>query len=356
MDLVTQIVLGAAVGQFGYQRVLKRRAIAYGALAGLVPDLDIIVKLFSDPYSEILYHRGITHSLFFGPVVGPFLGYLLWRMHGKQLDHLKAWIGLMIASLLTHPLLDFFTVYGTQLLSPFSNHRFGISGVAVVDPFYTIPLMLSILVGLLCAKRLRLSCIVSGITLLFTTAYLFIGVAINDRIFERVTEQLERGHAPFYRLNVYTTLLQLPLRRVVVHTEDEVGVGFLSYFDKGPIQWAKQKKAEPSLLRKIIHTRDYQIFSWFCNNDMCAMAKPLGADRFEIVVTDLRYGGWDETTFGLWGLHTVVNSKGDILQPIKKAGINRTGFMKGSWISEIFTKAFSLTEWFLMNGQQKKLN
>src|SRR5919106_876172 len=144
MDPVTQGVLGAAFGQAAFAHRLGRRAVGWGALGGLAPDLDLLVIPALGPLAEFRYHRGLTHALWFGPVVGSLLGWAVWRWHARRGreggEGPGPWIGLFVLALFTHPLLDLFTTYGTQLLWPFSRHRFAIDAVAILDPLYTVPL------------------------------------------------------------------------------------------------------------------------------------------------------------------------------------------------------------------------
>jgi membrane-bound metal-dependent hydrolase YbcI (DUF457 family) len=130
MDSITQSLLGAVVAQAGFRRTLGGRAVVAGAVLGAVPDLDVVAGLFG-PYANWLHHRGVTHSIFFGPIAGPLFGWGLWcffRWRAPRRgepetrsspEQLRAWIWLSIFALFTHPLIDLFTSYGTQLLAPY---------------------------------------------------------------------------------------------------------------------------------------------------------------------------------------------------------------------------------------------
>ena len=151
MDSLTQAVLGGAVGTAVAGKTLGRRAVAWGALAGTLPDLDILAYPFLDTAGELIVHRGVTHGLAFGLVAGPLLGWLAVRLGRWRADRAgraapdvpwRTWAALWTAALVTHPLLDVFTVYGTQLLAPFSRHPFAVGSVFIIDPFYTVPLAL----------------------------------------------------------------------------------------------------------------------------------------------------------------------------------------------------------------------
>jgi inner membrane protein len=104
MDLITQGLLGAVVGQAGFQKKLGRKAISIGAAIGLLPDFDIFARLLPDICSEMLYHRGFTHSLFFAPLVAPIAGWISAKRNNYE--QLSTWISLWFWCLITHPSLD----------------------------------------------------------------------------------------------------------------------------------------------------------------------------------------------------------------------------------------------------------
>ena len=144
MDIVTQVALGGAIGQAGF-RELGRRGVAFGALCGLTPDLDGLWAA-GDPWQNLVTHRGPSHSLVVLPLVAIPLGWLGWRLMGRR-GRPQTWIHLAFWALITHPLLDTCTTYGTQLLAPLSDMRFSWDVVAIVDLFYSLPLFAAIVVG-----------------------------------------------------------------------------------------------------------------------------------------------------------------------------------------------------------------
>jgi len=81
MDSVTQMLFGATIGQAGFRRRLGRKALVAGAVLGSIPDMDVVVGWFAGPFASWEHHRGLTHSLFFGPVIGPLIGWGIWRLH-----------------------------------------------------------------------------------------------------------------------------------------------------------------------------------------------------------------------------------------------------------------------------------
>jgi hypothetical protein len=119
MDPLTHGLLGASLGQALSGPALGRRALPWGAVLGMAPDVDILLGT-SNPFAEWRWHRGATHGLAVELAAGCLLGWLLARRSGGAL---KSWLALAIAALVSHPLLDWCTTYGTQLLAPFSSRR-----------------------------------------------------------------------------------------------------------------------------------------------------------------------------------------------------------------------------------------
>ncbi len=230
MDPLTQGLLGASFGQALYGRALGRRALVWGALVGMTPDLDVLANPVS-PMAEWLWHRGPTHALVFGPAVGPAIGWLLWKRKGGRL---RDWVGLCVVALFTHPLLDVFTTYGTQLLWPFSRQRFAFDAVAIVDPVYSLALAVALVLGLRWGVRTTLARRAAWTALALSSAYVGLGLAVNARAEALARGQLVAEGVAEARVAAYPTLFQLPSRRVVARSGDEVRVGWVSVARTAP--------------------------------------------------------------------------------------------------------------------------
>jgi inner membrane protein len=157
--------------------------------------------------------------------VGPGVGWLLWKWKGGRL---RDWIGLSIVSLFTHPLLDAFTTYGTQLLSPFSRQRFAFDAVAIIDPAYSLGLAAAIALGLWWGVGRAAARRAAWAALAVSSAYIALGLVVNDRAKEMARRQLAAESVSDVRVSAYPTLFQLPFRRIVARSGNEVRVGWLS--------------------------------------------------------------------------------------------------------------------------------
>lgn len=80
MDTVTQIALGAAVGEAVLGRQAGRKAMLWGGVCGLFPDLDILVPL-GDAVRTFTYHRGPSHSLFVLAALTPIFVHVIRKIH-----------------------------------------------------------------------------------------------------------------------------------------------------------------------------------------------------------------------------------------------------------------------------------
>jgi inner membrane protein len=148
MDTVTQFTLGAAVGVavLGRRTALWKAAL-WGGVCGTLPDLDVFVS-HGDPVSDMTMHRTETHALFWLTLASPLVASLIARLHRADgVPWGRWWLAVWLA-LVTHPLLDAMTVYGTQLGLPFTDHPYAVGSIFIIDPAYTLPLLIGLGVAL----------------------------------------------------------------------------------------------------------------------------------------------------------------------------------------------------------------
>lgn len=123
-----------------------------GALAQSIPDIDFVTAFWNDTASNLLAHRGFTHSILFAIMATFLFGLLAEHYHRQHKISYKVWLlffGLQISS---HLFLDLFNSYGVGLLEPFSHARFSFNTLFVADPFFSIWLAIAF-TALLILKR-----------------------------------------------------------------------------------------------------------------------------------------------------------------------------------------------------------
>jgi inner membrane protein len=310
MDPLTHGLLGASIGQALCGRELGRRALVWGAVLGMAPDLDILARPLG-PLAEWIWHRGPTHGLWVGPVVGPLLGYALWKRKGGTL---RAWLGLAVASLLSHPLLDLCTTYGTQLLAPFSNRRFALDAVAIIDPAYSLVLAAGLVVGLGAGLATARSRRAGWAAQTISSLYLGLGLWVNGRAEAIARAELAAGGVAVWDVAAYPTLLQLPFRRIVARSGDDVRVGWLSVMRPRPIEWEAFTQARGPLVEAARRSPEARLFEWFAMGEATPRVEPM-TDGSIVEFDDLRYGLPGAARDGFWGLRVRLGSDGRPLGP-----------------------------------------
>lgn len=224
MDSVTQIVLGTAVGAAVGGRKYGRKAAVMGGLCGTFPDLDVLIPM-GDPVSDFTYHRGFSHSFIFCIFITPILGFLFSRVKwfGCRFDQWHLHV-MNFAVLMTHILLDAFTIYGTQLFWPSEYPPVGLGSVFIIDPLYTVPLFVSLIIyGLSKSPKI----VYWGLVL--STAYLLFGVWAQGYVRSVVQETASVSSE---KLLVHNSPFNTILWRVLIIEEDHYKVGYYSLLDQ----------------------------------------------------------------------------------------------------------------------------
>lgn len=343
LDSLSQAALGAAVGYAIGGKRLGRAALAAGAIAGTIPDLDTFALLPFDAYASWTHHRGVSHSLFFGLVVGPVLGWAVWRWnhHRRPFEPVGAeearstWIWLFTLGLVTHPLLDWFTIYGTQLLAPFSDARFAQAGLGIIDPGYTVPLLIAIAIAIVRPWERRARVATYG-ALALSTIYLFYGLAQNKTVEAMARAQLAREGAESVDTRVYTTIFQPWLRRITIDEPEGARVGYASPFQRNAIAWTCFVRSRDPAIDAVLATREGRILDWFAGGQVWAIVAP-GGDGTKIVrLTDRRYGVPGPTIQGWWGIEARVAADGRMVEGPVKIDLPRDASRAG----ELFVAAW----------------
>jgi inner membrane protein len=229
MDSLTQIALGAAVGVAAMgRRTAPWKAALWGAACGTLPDLDALVD-FGDPVLDMTQHRGHSHALFWLTLAAPAIAGLAARVHGETDRWRRWWLALWLA-LVTHPLLDAMTVYGTQLARPFSDHPFGVGSVFIIDPAYTVPLAAGVIAALRAERGLRWN----ALGLAASTLYLGWSVVAQQHVRGIAEQALAAQGIAAERVLVTPTAFNTVLWRVVAMTPDGYHEGFRSLLDARP--------------------------------------------------------------------------------------------------------------------------
>lgn len=228
MDSLSQIALGAAVGiAVMGRRTAVWKAALWGGVCGTLPDLDAFID-HGDPVSNMTLHRAETHALFYLTLFSPFVAWLAARQHGETDRFGRWWLALWLA-LVTHPLLDWMTVYGTQLFRPFTDEPYGVGSIFIIDPLYTLPLLAGVGVALFAHGERRWRWNAAGLAV--STLYLGWGVLAQQHVRGVAQAALATQGIAAERVLVTPAAFQSLLWRIVAVEGDRYHEGFYSLLD-----------------------------------------------------------------------------------------------------------------------------
>jgi inner membrane protein len=214
LDPLTQGLLGAALAQSAAKPRETRIAAAVGAVSGLLADLDVLIRSSSDPLLTLEYHRHFTHSLVFVPLGALIAALVLWPFLRSRLAFARLYLFALLGYGLSG-VLDACTSYGTQLFWPFSSERVAWNLIAIIDPLFTLALLIAVVVALV--KRLPPA---AWAGLAFAALYLGAGWVQQQRAEVIVRELAQQRDHDIERVLIKPTLGNLVLWRSIYEAED----------------------------------------------------------------------------------------------------------------------------------------
>ncbi|NYS60600.1 metal-dependent hydrolase [Vreelandella salicampi] len=322
MDSITQAALGAAIGGTVLGKRLGRKAILLGAVVGTLPDLDVVID-YGDAVANVTQHRGFSHSLFVLAGLGVLLAWLCARfVHARDIS-LRQWLTFFLLILLTHPLLDALTTYGTQLFWPLNTPPVAWPIVFIIDPIYSLCLLVA-LVAALFTPNVKRRC-VWGLAL--SCAYLMFALGAKGLVLQRLepvlaTQGIEEAPrlvqpAPF------TTLLW----RATVIDGDTQYESLISLLDQKP-PVLEPLTRQTDLAGSAVNGRHVQRLRWFAGPFLRYDVQP-ESDTQTLLVTDVRLGfpGFYPFTYAVANRHNeqaAWNPLGVSTQQDSERGVDQT--------------------------------
>lgn len=291
MDSVTQAVLGACVVTACLHKENPAQTnllLALGAITGTLPDLDVFVP-FGDPVSDFVHHRGPTHSLFVQFFATPLLAEavlrLLKRWRGITLHRTRLWIALYLG-LLTHALLDAFTVYGTQIFWPLPTHPESWSTLFIIDPLYTLPLIFAVVAAVaLSSEKAKIRAVWAGLAL--SSAYLGWSVVAKAIVEHKLREVWEQAGITPDAVVTTPSPFNTILWRAVALTKTGYAETYYSLLaNKEASPSIRHIHQDTSLLDLHGHMESMRKLRWF-TKDFLKVSKD---EREHLIVSDLRMG------------------------------------------------------------------
>lgn len=323
MDSVTQIALGAAVGEAVLGRRLGNKAMLLGGLFGTLPDMDVIVSPLQTPIEFLVHHRELSHSILATLLLSPTLAWLFTRKRARPAgagaggrddgnesaasasslpatDSLgppsfQRWLVFFLLVFGTHILLDCFTVYGTQVFAPFSDLRVSFGTVFIIDPLYTLPLLGGLIACAFMRRTSKRRRVTNHIGLAWSTAYLAFGVfaALHARgVFADALQA--QGITP-KRIMTTPTPFNTVLWYGVAEVDDGYHLGFYSLLDRSKdVSFVYRPRHDERLAERLGELADsYEVrkLKWFA--DGYYTVAPHASDTGGVLFHVLKFGSFD---------------------------------------------------------------
>jgi inner membrane protein len=295
MDPISQGTVGAAFAQSAANKNNIAKISIVGFLAGLAPDLDVLIHSSTDPVLFLEYHRQFTHSLIFIPFGALIVSTLIFPLVRKSLSFKTTYVASFLGYA-THGLLDACTSYGTLLLWPFSNERITWNNISIVDPLLTIPALIFLAVAVKTSRR-RFSFLAVG----WIVSYLALGFVQYERALSSGIKLAQsRGHSA-ERMTLKPSFGNLILWKSIYQYEDSFYVDAiragrtLTWCPGETIKIFDYQYHLPDLEKNSQQMKDIERFRWFSQDY-------LGFDDDKNLVTDVRYSMVPNQIASMWGL------------------------------------------------------
>jgi inner membrane protein len=283
---------------------LGKKAMIWGALAQSIPDIDFLASFWMDTSSNLLAHRGFTHSLLFCGVISFFFAFLAERFHRPHNISFRKWALFFGAVIFIHIFIDAFNSYGVGWFEPFSHWRVSFNAIYVADPFFSVWPGIAC-VALLYLKRSshsrkkwwRVGLGLSGLYLLYC-------LYNKSRIDSDVKKILHKQHISYTRYFTTPAPLQNWLWFVVAGNDSGYQVGYYSLFDSKDQIDFRYFKRNDTLLQPVMAHEDVQKLLRFSQH-FYTVEKYTDT----LVFNDLRFGqevGWYDP-HGKFAFHYFIN-------------------------------------------------
>lgn len=291
MDSLTQIALGAAIGEAVLGRRVGRKAALWGAICGTLPDLDVLIP-FGDPVADFTFHRSFSHSVIMLALLTPLMVWLIRKIHPADAEYRKGWFALVYLAFLTHVLLDSCTVYGTQIFWPLSEYPMTWGSIFIIDPFYTLPLIAGVIAIAVSRLNSQRAHRFNLAMLTLSTLYLGWSFAAKNYTHGIARDELVRQGIEYRQIVSLPSPFNTILWRFVVMTPDGYAEGWYSLLDSGRAIDFAHRDSAAELLSGLESHWPVTRLQWFTKGFY-----RVARQGESVIMQDLRMGGGDYYVF-----------------------------------------------------------
>ena len=309
MDSLTQIVLGASVAEATLGKKIGNKAIVLGAIAGTIPDLDIITRFFVDDLTASVMHRGFSHSLIFPFVAAPILAWILKKIYSNySYVSFNDWLKMFFLAIITHPLLDAQTTWGTQLFWPF-EWRVAVENIFIIDPIYTLPFLTFLILTAFQDRLSKKRRLYNSLGLIISSAYLLTTLSFKGVAHYNIAKALEDNNIEYKDINTRATYFNSVLWSSQIELEDSYIFTYYSLFDKSKAVFTKKFPKNHDMLQPFINEKKIQQLIILSNGHYLVTN-----ENDELIFWNLKLGlkGFDENASPYIWSYVIKNNNGEI--------------------------------------------
>ncbi len=284
MDSITQLTAGAALGEAILGCKVGRKGLAWGAVLGTLPDLDIFIPM-GGPVNDFVYHRGFSHSIFLLAALSPLMAWVITKIHPRTKEHFKGWLLLSFVVLESSVLLDFLTVYGTQIFWPFSSTPVAWPVFFIIDPLLTVPILIGTLCALIMNRKTTRGHTINTICLAVSFVYLLWAFGAKIYMDHTAKQKLRNQGIDYTQLVSTPAPFTTFLYRYLGISGDRYFEAYASVFDGKEALRVDFYPRNTALVQGLENHPPAQKLKWFTRGYFAA-----SLDGDAIIMTDLRMG------------------------------------------------------------------
>ena len=280
-----------------------------GAIAGTIPDLDIVTRFFVDDLTASVMHRGFSHSLIFPFVAAPILAWILKKIYSSYTDvSFNDWFKMFFLAIITHPILDAQTTWGTQLFWPF-EWRVAIENIFIIDPIYTLPFLTFLILTAFQDKLSKKRKLYNSLGLIISSAYLLITLSFKGVAHYNIAKGLEENNIEYKDINTRATYFNSILWSSQIELEDSYIFTYYSLFDKSKPIFTKKFPKNHNMLQPFIDEKKIQQLIILSNGHYL-----MTNENDELIFWNLKLGlkGFDENASPYIWSYVIKNNNGEI--------------------------------------------
>lgn len=235
--------------------------MAWGALIGMMPLLEVLVCSVLDNVQQLAWQHGPSRSLFVMALAACAVGHGLAKIWQRENIGKSEAISVVFLIWGVHLLVDCFSLPGAELWWPFSNNNVSFGLLNSCDFFFALPLVLTALwvaflpVQLQAKPRAKKKIPISRrrkwcyFGLGIAAAYVLIGAGVKWVVSAGFRADLVRRGTQYHRRIESPTFSNLLLWRAVVDRGSEIWVGYRSVFElpSTPVRWTIYPRGSENL-------------------------------------------------------------------------------------------------------------